>query len=444
MLKLALDTCVIFNMINVLKLRKEYKNDMRELRTTINSRESKAFDALVEVAKRYPGYQWDPNKKKRDNIFKCKDAIHSERNKTFQILANSLFKIMGLDEEEVCSSAKKRSKKNLTTLYAIDDIIDEMGANCDIDVLIEKIIDALTDPNNNSMRLDILKEVEKSEGVALDKDNLKKMAVFNPVNADQQKTDLRETLEEYFEKAPKQDEFLDAFSYHNERSQDASALKLLEFQMRGEVEFFVLMENFRELNNHIEDQTKDRRTKFTVIAKEDRDLIFKNAKLVKFDSELEDVITALSSAYRKEMDAPTHPMFNDLNSLGEYGDSISMAQAVVAGLVFVTFNGKDFIYFNHQELIRNHVGYVKTLTPYKHIAANVLPYTPNEILKFVSGYGRDRIQNDLADGIEIHQVGDEPGDIPEEFGLDKIKAKPKPGLHIVYDEESDSLTIDQQ
>ena len=442
MLKLALDTCVIFNMINVLKLKKEYKNDMRELRTTINSREAKAFDALVEIAKKYPGYQWDPNEKKKDNIFKCKDAIHSERNYTFQKLAKSIFKIMGLDKEAVCSSAQRRSKKNLSTLYAIDDIVDEMGPDCAIDVLIEKIIEALTDPNNNSMRVNIIKEVEKSEGVALDKDSLNEMASFNPANAEQQRTELRKALKEYFEKAPKQDEFLNAYSYHNERSQDVSALALLESQMRGEVEFFVLMENFRELNNHIEDEATSKKIDFITIAKEDRDLLFKYAKLVKFDSELEDAITALSSAYRKSMDAPTHPMFNDLNSLGEYGDAISMAQAAIAGLVFVTFNGKDFIYFNHQELIRSHIGYVRTLTPYKHIAANVLPYTPKEILKFVSGYGRERIQNDLADGIEIHSVGDGPGDMPEELGLDKIKAKPKPGVHINYDENLDSLTID--
>ena len=98
------------------------------------------------------------------------------------------------------------------------------------------------------------------------------------------------------------------------------------------------------------------------------------------DKRIQKVVAHLSEVLRgktsKTTKLNTEVMANDLNSLGEYGDSTIMAEAMLFGKNLITENAKDFISDN--SAIRD---FVRTLNTdiIKHVS-NALPYSVSEFL----------------------------------------------------------------
>ena len=437
MIKLALDTCVLFPLSKVLTKIKDSQKGTDRIMLELRGEEKAAYYQLGELTRQFPGYKWDKTKTIKSNIISCGNMIERKRSLLFKDIGDCLFRYMGINEEKITKNAQTCSKKFLKQVEVIDDIIKYAALQAvDIDTKAFTIADILLDESSTSYRASLLREIEKSKGFDINERIFQSRERLNGNLKEKIRAELCGFIKKYLARREIEDEFINKYTAQRDLTQQVAACELLRLKEKGEVEFYVLSETFRELNNHVEVPGIQPKKGFLTITEDERDIIFDHAQLVTFEEGLNPVIAALSKAYRTARSERNHPMQNDVNSLGEFGDSIIMAQAAVSGLILVTFNGKDFIFYDVRNncAIREHIKEVNTAEPYRMVASKAIPCFPSEIFSWMSNRIDLSEKNELAEDIIVEE---------KEDNTNTMVAKLKPGVSAKYDVGNDVLTIEE-
>ena len=149
----------------------------------------------------------------------------------------------------------------------------------------------------------------------------------------------------------------------------------------GEYKLYTNYISFAEIKNHTVDYAD--REHWLHFTESEVDLLTKHFGLVKAsDEKVMSSIDELAKAYRTSNgNANDKAMDEDINSVGDYGDSKIAAIANLSGMTLITQNGKDFIFDKsvgrNNENIKNHL---KNENKKYHYTTNATVYLPEDIL----------------------------------------------------------------
>lgn len=445
-LKIALDTCVLLNMVEPQKeflsggaqaldeyINKTRKEMAREWQYMLSfPQNDKSFTIKKGQSGDRYSYHYKNELRKRTNIFEELEKyllqFRGETQKSFgkEIDFTTTQKLYQTPEERKKKYTKKKIKERNEHFDALIEKlnISSLNNNQKADVLTKILLSR--QPENVQIQNDLIKDIEASLGRTCPesdweqkRENLDSQAYANARNA------MSMLIKRYLDARDIEKKFLPSQKKYYNLYQNFNAAQLLKMRNDGKVEFYVLQENFDEFENHIlKDSQTEKKKDFLYISEDDAFNAISGCTMVVFDEGLTPAIKALSRAYRSKIHGKNiYSMSNDINSLKRYGDANSMAEASIAGLTFATFNGKDFIFHlsKSDEQIRKHIMKVNRDVKYSKVVSDIAPYTPEEIIRAI-----DSMRNrSIAEDIEI---------LSDEDGATLI-AKAKEGITITYEQK---------
>ena len=161
--------------------------------------------------------------------------------------------------------------------------------------------------------------------------------------------------------------------------------------------------SYDEIKNHIEGRTNSQDERFLTFTEHQVTSLTKRCTLITVrHHEVRDHIDRVATSYRTPLvGGHGRQMDQDKNSLNRYGDSTIMAEANLAGMVFVTQNVKDFIEDKSLKIpndgIRTHIEEVSAkLSP---LTSDAAPVTQEELL--TGDYTSPRRQSQIVELVPV-------------------------------------------
>ena len=154
----------------------------------------------------------------------------------------------------------------------------------------------------------------------------------------------------------------------------------------GEYSFNIVSTIFDEIMNHtVGNSSAEHNEDFVKFDVEQIKSMAQNCTLISIkDESVLRAITAVATMLRQPVDQndKTKPMAQDINSLGQYGDSIIAATSLFTGYVLITQNSKDFIedkgIKTRNDKIRQHIQ--KVSDTHSSYLSDALPHSLRELL----------------------------------------------------------------
>lgn len=427
--KVALDSCVVFSMLDAYQKLQDggekalvrYMNEMK----TEAGRDKRRLYALIGKMETY-GLD---DREERLELGKYKTTL--KQNKSFSrnlvsaILSSRGINPYGFSKDDLRISEKEKSsykkfyteqvmaifetllcragmldKKYITRGVTDRSLIEETFVAVNVEAIsksapkdltkaiIAELVNVLTDEKHKDLQEKFIDLLLKSEGKVRN-ENFK----FNkiPQNTKECKKKLTLYLKKVFMSAIRENEYFTRLNAFKEEMQFYYSARLLLEQQHGNIEFCILRENLDEVNNHRDDNPEEKHGRF--FSGEKIDNLCSAMTLINFDpnnKSLQHLIKSLSDRYRSEENKIGKPMHKgDINSLNKYGDANSIAEASVAGIIFVTFNEKDFIFVKSDktnQYIRDHIQAINRQDEFIGFVGNSVPFSPYELLEKLQSF----------------------------------------------------------
>ncbi|MBQ3494345.1 MAG: hypothetical protein IJA69_02910 [Clostridia bacterium] len=224
-------------------------------------------------------------------------------------------------------------------------------------------------------------------------------------------------LEMYKKKQVDVEKFLLLRKKYNALKQMIEAGRIYQKSLDKKVELCVTATSYSEIINHTYENTnmQNCQTAFFTEA-EVVDLTKNHFALINVrDSRVVAFINELARQYRTDNSVGTK-MADDINSLGEYGDSSIIAESNLAGINFLTQNDKDFIvdkgYIGKNDKIRQHLASVNE--SYEPLTTDAVAYTTEEYLN-----GENRCPSKQSKVFELQKLNakQQSSDFKQEYEI---------------------------
>lgn len=178
--------------------------------------------------------------------------------------------------------------------------------------------------------------------------------------------------------------------------------QLYQMALEGKVKLNLFYVSYNEILNHTLPKEDESWLCFTT--NEVGSLTQKCSLITTHSNQTIQDLSDLAAKYRTPVEIEGRKeMAEDINSLGEYGDSLIMAGASMSGIILLTQNEKDFINDKgikpKNDYIRKNTAEINSIVPY---ATNALCYTVDEFLN--GEYVEPTTKNDVYSLDQINEL----------------------------------------
>ena len=267
----------------------------------------------------------------------------------------------------------------------------------------EEKIEKFKEYRNN--KLGFLKNIIESKKNLIEGIGYDKKGNLIEINIPQEKKEiLKKQIEEHekeLEKYIPEPEVI--FNKYKLNKNSLQCGQLYQMALEGKVDLNLFFVSYNEIINHT--IPKDNESWLVFSPQEVANLTKRCCSLITTHSSqaIQD-LTELASKYRTPINIKGRKqMAEDINALGEYGDSLIMAGASMSGIILLTQNDKDFIrdkaFKQENDYIRQNTAVINSQVPY---ATDALCYSVDE---FLSGeYTQPTINSDTYSLNEISDL----------------------------------------